>query len=192
MTQNSSGSNNNSSSESAKPPPPVKRHTYTWIIPLATVVIVIALVVGGLYLQAQYYPGEEGLPVPEEFRVDDARNGDELYNQFCAACHGRQGQGVGMFPPLVDTDWVKGDPDRLILVTLHGLTGPIEVRGEIYDFDYGMPAFQGRMSDQEMANLLTFIRTSWGHDSSPITAEQVRELREAHDDRDYPWTAEEL
>lgn len=179
----------NSPSPSENPaPPPVRRHVNTWIIPLITVVLVIAAVAGGLYLQSIHFPGEEGLPSPS----GAVEGGDAIYARYCATCHGDQGQGRGMFPPVLHTDWVEGDKERLILVTLHGLTGPIEVRGEVYDFDYGMPAFAGRLSDDDIADLLTFMRTSWGNEASPITAEEVARLREEHRDRSIPWRAEQL
>ncbi len=177
----------NSPSSNAQPPPPVRRHLYTWLIPLITVVLVIAAVVGGLYLQATRFPGEEGLPV-----ADDVEGGAELYARYCATCHGDRGQGTAMFPPVVNTDWVVGDKDRLILVTLHGLTGPIEVRGELYDFDYGMPAFEDRLSDEQLASVLTHIRTSWGNEASPITSEEVAALRQEYEGRTTPWRDEEL
>lgn len=109
--------------------------------------------------------------------------GKRLYLQACAMCHGGQGTGVaGAFPPLAKSEYVTGSKDRLISIVLHGLSGPIEVRGQKYDSV--MPAFGGRFTDAQLASILTHIRTSWGNDASTVTAEEVEHVREGEDDED--------
>jgi mono/diheme cytochrome c family protein len=114
----------------------------------------------------------------------------------CAACHQANGLGVPpAFPPLAGSEWVTGSEERLIRILLHGLEGPIEVKGQTY---VGlMPAFGAggayNWNDQRIAEVLTYIRAEWGNAASPITAEQVTAIRTgAAAGRTKAWTAEEL
>lgn len=114
----------------------------------------------------------------------------------CAACHQANGLGVPpAFPPLAGSEWVTGSEERLIRILLHGLEGPIEVKGQTY---VGlMPAFGAggayNWNDQRIAEVLTYIRAEWGNEASPITAEQVTAIRTgAAAGRTKAWTAEEL
>lgn len=108
----------------------------------------------------------------------------------CLPCHLASGLGVpNAYPTLVGTPWTIGDPDLLIKVTLHGLQGPIMVNGRRWN---AMMMPLGNLSDAEIAEALTHIRTSWGHTASPITAEQVAAVRAQHSGRTKPWTAAEL
>ena len=76
-----------------------------------------------------------------EVQIDPIAAGERLYAQVCVACHQLNGQGLpGAFPPLVDSEWVTGDEDRLIKVLLHGLQGPIEVKGAAFN---GMSGWGG-------------------------------------------------
>ena len=101
------------------------------------------------------------------------------------------GQGVpGTFPPLTDTDWVNGDKGRLIRLLLSGLSGSIEVKGQTYSGV--MPPWGGALDDEEMAAITTYIRSNFGNDASPVTAEDVAKVREATSSRKKPWTAKEL
>jgi mono/diheme cytochrome c family protein len=114
----------------------------------------------------------------------------------CVACHQANGLGVPpAFPPLAGSEWVTGSEERLIRILLHGLEGPIEVKGQTY---VGlMPAFGAggayNWNDQRIAEVLTYIRAEWGNAASPITAEQVTAIRTgAAAGRTKAWTAEEL
>jgi mono/diheme cytochrome c family protein len=120
--------------------------------------------------------------------VDD---GEQIYNTRCVSCHQMNGQGVpGTFPPLTDTDWVNGDKGRLIRLLLSGLSGSIEVKGQTYSGV--MPPWGGALDDEEMAAITTYIRSNFGNDASPVTAEDVAKVREATSSRKKPWTAKEL
>ena len=83
--------------------------------------------------------------------------------------------------------YVLGSPQRLTRILLHGLAGPLEIDGELWDAE--MPAFS--TSDAELAALVTYIRREWGHGAEPVTPESVQALRESSS-RDRPWTAAEL
>ncbi len=118
--------------------------------------------------------------------------GERLYAS-CVACHQLNGQGMaGAFPPLANSEWVTGSPDRLIAILLHGMQGPITVAGAEYNgvmmaYGLGMP-----ISDAELATLLTYIRSSWGNSASAISTEDVARVKVATADRTTAWTAPEL
>lgn len=143
----------------------------------------------------RFDPVTMGSAGKEAGAVDPIVAGRRHYAQVCATCHQPTGLGVaGAFPPLAGAEWVTGDEERLIRVLLHGLQGPIEVKGNTYNGV--MPAFgQGspyNWSDQRIAEVLTFIRAEWGNEASAITAEQVTAVRTADAGRNRAWTADEL
>lgn len=105
--------------------------------------------------------------------------GQKLYVQHCQVCHGPEGQGsADMYPPLADTEWVTGNKARLIRTILLGLSEPIEVNGETYNQE--MPAFQ-HLSDQEIADILTYIRNSFENSSGAVIPGEVYEERKTID-----------
>lgn len=123
--------------------------------------------------------GRQGDPDVVEARSDASPevDGKRVYASICAACHQANGQGVaGAFPPLVQSRWVLEDPRRPIGIVLQGLAGEIEVRGQVYQGV--MPAFGEQLSDEEVAAVLTYIRSAWGHDAEPVTPQEVAPLRE--------------
>ena len=98
----------------------------------------------------------------------------------------------GMFPPLAGSDWVKGGTERNIRVVLHGLSGPIKVSGANFAAPAPMPPQGAVLSDQDVANVLTFVRNSWGNKGSLVTKEMVTAVREKEKARAAPWTGAEL
>ncbi len=119
--------------------------------------------------------------------------GERLYNANCATCHQTSGMGSpGVYPPLVDSRWVDGDPDRLIAILLHGLVGPIEVKGNQYNGN--MPAFGAHPAfrrDRDLAAVMTYVRNAWGNAYEPILESQVTSLREELGNRG-PWDGTEI
>lgn len=102
--------------------------------------------------------------------------GKAVYDQNCLACHQADGRGVpGMNPPLVKTDWVQGDKTRLINVILKGLNENVEINGETYQNE--MPAHDF-LTDQQIADVLTYVRSSFGNKAEAIKADEVKALRE--------------
>ena len=102
--------------------------------------------------------------------------GKKVYDSVCLACHMRNGSGVpGMHPPLTESEFVNGDPDKLITIILKGLSGKMEIQGEIYNSI--MPP-QAHLTDQQIADVLTFVRGSFGNNSGEILPEQVKKLRD--------------
>jgi mono/diheme cytochrome c family protein len=118
------------------------------------------------------------------------RAGQELYANACTACHQPHGGGVpGVAPPLVDSAWVGGPPERLARIIMHGLYGPIEVNGQTWNLS--MPAF-GIYNDDEVASVLSYIRRAWGNAADPVEPALVAAVRGENEGRTLPWRAEEL
>lgn len=157
------------------------------------------LFVGGIYM-VNYAAGYDFLVYDETYlaptegvtrrEVDPITAGAAIYTANCLACHQQNGQGIaGVFPPLSETEWVTGSEDRLIRVILHGLMGPIEVKGVQYNGV--MPAF-GALNNNQVSYLLTFLRQAWENDASPVTPDEVAAVRAAEAGRTQPWTNPEL
>ncbi len=124
------------------------------------------------------------------------KNGREIYHRdgFCNTCHQPDGKGLkgAGFPPISETKWVNGNEERLIKLTLNGLYGPIEVKGETYPGQVPMTPFRGLLNDEEVAAVLTFVRNSFGNKAAPITAARVKAVREATSGKKDLYTVEEL
>jgi aldose sugar dehydrogenase len=109
-------------------------------------------------------------PVSEEYEV-----GSKLYVQHCLACHGPEGKGAeDLIPPLAGTEWVTGDKGRLIRILLHGLSGEIIVNGNRYNQE--MPAY-AHLSDEEIADILNFLRNNFGNKAAAVIPGEVYEER---------------
>jgi glucose/arabinose dehydrogenase/mono/diheme cytochrome c family protein len=118
-------------------------------------------------------PDEEKDLIPQ----GSSFNGRVLYNTYCTACHQRNGQGDNnRYPPLVDSDWVTGDEDRLIDVVINGLDGEITVKGKTYD--ELMPSHK-HLDDFAIASILTYVRDEFGNIDEPISTIKVSERRKA-------------
>jgi mono/diheme cytochrome c family protein len=130
--------------------------------------------------------------VERTFTIDASvhERGDAVYARTCIACHGPEGLGVpGAFPSLDGSDWLTGDPEVPVKILLNGLMGPIEVVGQ--KFNNIMPPHVD-LSDQDIADVLTYARQRWSNDAAAVTLEQANAVREATKDRAAFWTAGEL
>jgi len=105
--------------------------------------------------------------------------GQKVYTATCMACHQADGLGVQrMNPPLVKTKWVLGDKKALAKIVLNGLKGgEIEIDGD--DFHNPMPPQKGQLTDQQIADALTYVRNSFGNKGSAVTAADVKAARDA-------------
>jgi len=120
-----------------------------------------------------------------------AEEGMQIYTSRCASCHQFNGLGLGSdYPPLTGTDWVTGDKGRLVRVVLGGLNGKLKVN-EV-EYNGAMPPWGGFLDDEQVATLLTYIRSSWGNDASRVTAEEVAKVRRVTENREGMWKPEEL
>jgi putative membrane-bound dehydrogenase-like protein len=123
--------------------------------------------------------------------ADQLARGMALYAGHCASCHQTTGTGVeGAFPPLDGSPRVAGDASAAIRIVLHGLTGPVQVHGKP-PINSLMPPVPG-LQDGEIADLLTYIRHAWSNDAPIVSAAEVQAVRAAHQERQTPWTVEEL
>lgn len=115
--------------------------------------------------------------------------GLRVYRTYCLSCHQADGGGIqGMYPPLQQTEWTEGDRGRLIRLILYGMAGPIEVNGQRYN--NVMPA-HGHLSDDQIADVLTFVRSNFGNDAPAVTADDVFAVRRASERRGM-WRPDEL
>jgi len=102
--------------------------------------------------------------------------GAAVYGQFCAACHQATGNGMpGAFPPLAGTPVTNGDPHFLARIVLYGLEGRTVVKGQTYTA--AMAGLASRMSDAQIADVLTYIRSSFGNNSPAVTEDVVKTER---------------
>ena len=101
-------------------------------------------------------------------------NGKSIYNKVCTSCHQMTGAGIpGAFPPLAKSDYLNADVDRAIKVVINGITGPITVNGK----KYNTPMTKQSLTDQQVADVLTYVYASWGNNKSVVTPEMVKKLR---------------
>ena len=101
--------------------------------------------------------------------------GEAVFRANCAACHQPEGTGVAeVFPPLAQSDFLAGNRREVMQAALFGLSGPITVNGQ--DYNGIMPSL-GYLPDEELADALTFVFTSWGNNLPAVTATEVAALR---------------
>ncbi len=114
--------------------------------------------------------------VKDNLMKDDISGGAKTYYTYCSACHQKDGGGAtGRFPPIANTDWVTGDKERLIKIILEGMEGSIQVHGETYN---GVMPQHSFLSDEEIAEVLTYIRSNFDNRASAISTKEVKEVRE--------------
>lgn len=101
-----------------------------------------------------------------------AVNGGTVYQTNCSSCHGADGKGSpGAFPPLAQNAFVTGAPGSVIHVVKNGLSGPVKIGTQTYNGQ--MPAWSGTLNADQIAAVITHIRTSWGNKAPAVTAAQV-------------------
>ena len=108
---------------------------------------------------------------------DQIAAGKALFDGTCATCHQPNGEGMaGVFPPLAKSDYIAADKTRLASVILHGMQGPVTVNGK--DYNSVMPPMN-QLTDDEVANIATYVLNSWGNPGGKITKEQAAAARAA-------------
>lgn len=114
---------------------------------------------------------------PAETAARQTDPGEAIYLVHCASCHQRDAGGVpNMAPPLIETKYILGDKTRLIKIVLEGLRDDIEINGE--HFTNPMPPFS-RLKDQEVADVLTYIRSNFGNKADSVSVAEVKAVRDA-------------
>jgi mono/diheme cytochrome c family protein len=121
---------------------------------------------------------------------EQLKRGAAVYARTCIACHQPTGKGLPpVFPSISETPIVVGNPELPIKFILQGLMGPITVGGTT--FNSMMPPVAG-VNDQDIADVLTYVRQSFGNKGNPVSADQVKAVRAATAGRTAPWTTAEL
>ena len=101
--------------------------------------------------------------------------GKAVYESSCAPCHLEDGEGISeMNPPLKKTKWVLGDKKILIGILLKGMEQPITINGQVYGNP--MPS-QAHLSDEEIRDVLTYVRNSFGNKATAVTLAEVKAQR---------------
>jgi glucose/arabinose dehydrogenase len=118
-------------------------------------------------------PGE----IADNLQKTIVTGGEQIYNTYCVACHLNDGKGDGSrFPPLDSSEYVLGDKTRLVDIVLKGLRGTITVKGQQYNNLMPSHSF---LSDEDLAQVLTYTRQNFGNKSSDITSAEVAAVRNA-------------
>ena len=100
---------------------------------------------------------------------------------------------LGVYPPLVASNWVTGHPQVVSRILINGLNGPIVVKGSNYNGN--MPAFGSSglaLSDKDIAGVITYIRQEWGNSASDVTVATIAEYSDLYSGRSVPWQAADL
>jgi mono/diheme cytochrome c family protein len=129
--------------------------------------------------------GAKGAPDPKVI-------GKALFSANCITCHQATGLGVpGQYPPLAGSEVETGDAtNHLIAIVLKGLQGPVVIEGK--PFNNAMQAWEGQYTDPQLAAILTYVRSDWGNNAPPITADMVKQIRGEFKDRKEQWTWPEI
>ncbi len=123
---------------------------------------------------------------------DPVALGKAVYSQNCANCHQASGAGQpGSYPPVAGSDYVNGNPERLAAILFDGLAGHVTVSGGQYG-SMQMPAWSSVLSDEKIADVMTYMRKSWGNSGGPVTADQVTAWRPKDAAHSGPYSEADL
>ncbi len=123
--------------------------------------------------------------VQRKIPVPGLQKGLVIYRSTCAGCHGPDGEGIEhMAPPLISSEYVMGSNERLGMIILNGLEGPVHVHGKLYTFNGAMPRFRDIYSDAEIAGIMDYLHNSFApadpklsYGRPPVKPEEIRALR---------------
>jgi mono/diheme cytochrome c family protein len=125
-------------------------------------------------------------PSPEQMQ-----EGQKIYMTICVACHMPTGIGLfPVFPPLTKSPYVSGSAERMIAMVLKGQMPPFTIDGKTYAGV--MIAQEAVLDDQKIANVVTYVRNSFGNTASPVSADLVAATRKKFLERKTPWTQPEI
>lgn len=129
---------------------------------------------GLLALQSFTNETTDNKPAPTKSPNQNIEKGKAVFAKTCIACHQANGQGIpNAFPPLAKSDYLNKDVKRAIHQVIKGSSGPIVVNGKT--FNGTMPP--QNLSDQEIADVLTYVYSSWGNNKSKVTPAMVKAVR---------------
>lgn len=196
------------SDESPKPccsspetePTATRSNAPIWII----VVTLLMLFVGGYYFDQhsgwfnakvyQPYASVEQLETyqPKSGEAAALARGKAVYESVCGICHGSNGMGKpGQAPVLAGSEWVQAKGfNRLAHIPLAGVSGPMQVAGK--DWSLSMAAMGAALPDDDLAAVLTYIRSAWGNKAEPVTGDDVKKIRASLGKAPAPMSADQL
>ncbi|PTR01568.1 mono/diheme cytochrome c family protein [Mucilaginibacter yixingensis] len=135
-------------------------------------IFVLLLLMAPLFVMAQKKTKTAPSPAASIAR------GQQVYTQYCLSCHQADGGGVpNMNPPLIKTTYVLGDSRKLIKVVLNGFMQNVDIDGESYSNNMPPHNF---LTDQQIADVLTYVRRNFGNKAAPVTVAQVKTARAAN------------
>lgn len=113
-------------------------------------------------------------------------DGAQVFSTQCIACHQASGLGIpGVFPPLAGSEWATGKDRLIVQILLHGIEGPIVVKGAHYAGS--MPKFGDKLSDAEIAAVTSYVRSQWGNSAGAISTTTVAAERSRTSGQSGPW-----
>ncbi|HYD91819.1 MAG TPA: cytochrome c, partial [Flavobacterium sp.] len=124
--------------------------------------------------------------------------GMNIYRSICQTCHGSDGNGLAsLAPPLNRSEWVTGDKQKLAAIVLYGMTGPVRVNDRLYKSPEVLDEMPGiannkELTNEDIAQLLSFIRNAWSNKAGEINSTDVDKARRKYAGRQKTFTAEEL
>lgn len=122
-----------------------------------------------------------------------ASPGKMVFDALCMNCHQPDGKGLlGIYPSLIGSDWVSGDKATLIKILVHGLNGPITLNGKEFAAIAPVPMPPSSLNDEQIADVLTYMRSSFGNKAEAVTKDEVKAVRDVNKDRTAMWTPVEL
>jgi mono/diheme cytochrome c family protein len=147
---------------------------------------------GGFRADVFDFEPKFGVPGGAKGAPDPKVVGKALFSANCITCHQATGLGVpGQYPPLAGSEVELGDAtNHLIAIVLKGLQGPVVVEGK--PFNNSMQAWEAQYTDSQLAAILTYVRSDWGNNAPPITADMVKQIRGEFKDRKEQWTWPEI
>jgi mono/diheme cytochrome c family protein len=154
---------------------------------------------GGGFNKQVYQPYESYAIVADRQPILDPvtkalKDGEKLYAANCETCHQKTGSGTpGGCPPLANSDWAAGGgPNRIIRLVLDGGTGPIKISGKDYTPSATMLSFRGSLKDEQIADVLSYVRNSFGNKADIVKPDQVAKIRDATSTHHGPWPPSDL
>jgi len=147
-----------------------------------SIIVVLILFVCSTYLWAQKKQVHKGKATASHKSAAAAGStsasiaaGKKVYMQYCISCHQADGGGVqNMNPPLIKTQYVLGDKSKLVSILQNGFNENVEINGDTYS--NAMPSFSF-LKNPDIANVLTFVRNSFGNKASAVTLKEVSAIR---------------
>jgi len=162
----------------------------SWTIPMWMIILFALLIYGGALFMAEnaggfakdvynpyHSPEDVAAANPQDPEAIKRAEGRKVFAGTCAACHQDSGLGQeGKAPPLVGSEWVLAEGgNRIAHVVLNGLSGPITVKGK--EWNLAMVPWRDNFSDEQIAAVLTYVRSSWGNTAGPISPDLVKAAR---------------